>query len=214
MSAKSPKNMVIAPDKLVWHLLHISTRTFCIWVKALCKHGLPPLVILLGNNWAELYLFCTYHSLMRLFKENLWILKEHFSYLWKIWTLIANSFGEIFFEKLESLQRIFELINVFASQQFRSFLLLMFPFSLIAKSWKLCKPLKLSSSLTFEPNLYTRRRLLWVNSYVNEPKMKTMTSARIRILSLVCSACKILNTHKSKAKENTELHVRVRVKKP
>ena len=50
-------------------------------------------------------------------------MKEHnnLSYLWKFEPDIPNSFAEILFEKLESLQRMYELISVFTTQQFRSF---------------------------------------------------------------------------------------------
>ena len=50
-------------------------------------------------------------------------MKKHnnLSYLWKFEPDIPNSFAEILFEKLESLQRMYELISVFTTQQFRSF---------------------------------------------------------------------------------------------
>ena len=69
-------------------------------------------------------------------KWNLWILKEHnnFSYLWKFEPDIQNSFGEILFKKPQVLQRMYELINVFATQQFRGFGLLKFPLLLIAQT--------------------------------------------------------------------------------
>ena len=43
--------------------------------------------------------------------------------------VLSNSFGE----KLETLQTAYELINVFATQQFRSFRWLVFPSLLLAK---------------------------------------------------------------------------------
>ena len=43
------------------------------------------------------------------------------------------------FEKPQILQRMYELITVFAAQFFRSFWLLLFSFLLIAKSWILHK---------------------------------------------------------------------------
>ena len=57
-----------------------------------------------------------------------WIVKEHtnFRYIWNFEPNIANSLGEILFEKLENLQRMYELINVFATQQFRSFVVPLF----------------------------------------------------------------------------------------
>ena len=43
--------------------------------------------------------------------------------------VLPNSFGE----KLETLQTVYELINVFATQQFRSFRWLVFPSLQLAK---------------------------------------------------------------------------------
>ena len=45
-----------------------------------------------------------------------------------------NSFGEIIFEKLETLQSMYELINVFTTQQFHSFRWLLFPLLFLVKS--------------------------------------------------------------------------------
>ena len=53
----------------------------------------------------------------------------------KIGADILNSFGEIIFEKLETLQTMYGLINaVFAIKQFRSSRWLLFPLLLLAKS--------------------------------------------------------------------------------
>ena len=51
-------------------------------------------------------------------------MKDHsiFSYLRKFEPDIPNTFGEILFEKSQTLQRMYELINVFATQQFRNYL--------------------------------------------------------------------------------------------
>lgn len=94
-------------------------------------------------------------------KYLLCISKEHnnFSYLWTFKPNMPNSFGEIIFEKF--LHRMFELINCFATQQFRSFVLLLFPLLLVANSWNLQKMPKLTCSVTFKPIMYVRRRLLW-----------------------------------------------------
>ena len=94
-------------------------------------------------------------------KYLLCILKEHnnFSYLWKFKPNMPNSFGEIIFEKF--LYRMFELINCFATQQFRSFVLMLFPLLLVAISWNLQKMPKLICPVTFKPIMYVRRRLLW-----------------------------------------------------
>ena len=92
-----------------------------------------------------------FHSLIKLLKWTLWISKEHnnYSYPWKFEPDKINSFGQITFEKLESLQRMYGLINVFATQQFRSFRRL---FSLLL--------------------LALARRTLWVNFYANEQTWK------------------------------------------
>ena len=58
-----------------------------------------------------------------------------------------NSLGQITLQKLETLQRMYELINVFATQQFCSFGRL---FSLVLPA--------------------LARRPLWVNFYANEQK--------------------------------------------
>ena len=44
-------------------------------------------------------------------------LSNNFSFLWKSEPDIPNSFGEIIFEKLETLQTMYGLMNVFANQQ-------------------------------------------------------------------------------------------------
>ena len=72
-----------------------------------------------------------------------------FSYLWKFEPDIPNRFEQNLLKTPQTLQRMYELINVFATQQFRSFWLLIFPLLLTAKSWKLHKLLKLTSSFNF-----------------------------------------------------------------
>ena len=53
-------------------------------------------------------------------------------------------------------RRMYELINSFATQQFRSFWLLLFLLVSVAKSWNLHKVLKNWPALSkFKPNLYT-----------------------------------------------------------
>ena len=59
---------------------------------------------------------------------------------------MGNSFGEILFENL---QRIYELINVFAAQQLLSFWLPIISFVIDSKSWRLQKLLKLTTSFNF-----------------------------------------------------------------
>ena len=54
--------------------------------------------------------------------------KKNLSHLCKFEPEKPNSFGEILFEKFQYLQRMHELINSFATQQFHSFKLLLFPF--------------------------------------------------------------------------------------
>ena len=56
----------------------------------------------------------------------------------------------------------------FATQQFCSFWLLLFPFLLNAKRCNLHKLFQLTSFFNFEPNLYLQRRLLWVTWQANE----------------------------------------------
>ena len=77
---------------------------------------------------------------------NLWILKgnNNFSYLWKFEPDIANSFGEISFEKPENLQRMYELINVFTTQQFRSFWWPAISFVIACKELKISQPVEAS----------------------------------------------------------------------
>ena len=64
-----------------------------------------------------------YHYLMKLIKWNFWILKEYnnFSSLWKFEPDIPISFGEIFFEKPQNLQRMYELINFLPLSNFAVF---------------------------------------------------------------------------------------------
>ena len=60
--------------------------------------------------------------------------KNNFSHLCKFEPEKPNSFREILFEKSQYLQRMYELNDGFATQQFRSFKLLLFPLLLITKS--------------------------------------------------------------------------------
>ena len=62
-----------------------------------------------------------------------------------MYRILSEKFSE--FEKPQILQRMYELITVFAAQFFRSFWLLLFSLLLIAKSWILHKLLKLYSDL-------------------------------------------------------------------
>ena len=50
-------------------------------------------------------------------------MREHKNscYIWKFVSDVAKKFGEMIFEKMEDLQRMYELNNIFATQQFRSF---------------------------------------------------------------------------------------------
>ena len=75
--------------------------------------------------------------------------KKTFRHLCKFEPEKPNSLGEILFEKSQYLQRMYELINGFATQQFRSFKLLLFPLLLITKSQNLHKVHKLVSSFNF-----------------------------------------------------------------
>ena len=124
----------------------------------------------------DLLTYYALHSLIKLFKQTLWILKRNitqFQLSWKFVPDIPNSLGEIIFENLENKQTMYGLINVLATQKFRIFRLLLFPLLLLAKGWKLQKLLKLTF-WTFELNLCIRWRflILWVKSYVNEQKCK------------------------------------------
>ena len=61
----------------------------------------------------------------------------------KIWTRKPNTFEEIVFEKLEILQRMYQvLIHVFATQQFEVFKGCYFLCWLLEKGWKSHKLLK------------------------------------------------------------------------
>ena len=87
-----------------------------------------------------------------------------------------DNFGGILFEKLETLQRMYELINFFATQQF-----------LIAYSCLCCycdcKGLKIVQTaqinqlfqLLILADLYIWRRLLWVDFYARRQKCKQFT---------------------------------------
>ena len=75
--------------------------------------------------------------------------KKKFSHLCKFEPEKPNSFGEILFEKFQYLQRMYELNNGFATQQFCSFKLLLFPLLLMTKSRNLHKVHKLTSSFNF-----------------------------------------------------------------
>ena len=101
--------------------------------------------------FASLAYMYAIHSLIRLLKWTLWISKDrdNFFYLWNFQPDIPNSFREITFKRVETLQRMSGLINVFATQQFYSFQWLLFPLLLFAKSWKLCKLPKLTQP--FQP---------------------------------------------------------------
>ena len=72
---------------------------------------------------------------------NLWILKgyNNFSYLWKFEPDIANSFGKIFFEKLENLQRMYELINLFCHPAISQFLMVAISFDIACKELKISR---------------------------------------------------------------------------
>ena len=59
------------------------------------------------------YIFC---------RITVWISEEHNIFSLKFERNIPNSFQEIIFEKLKTLQRMYRLINVFTTQQFCSFL--------------------------------------------------------------------------------------------
>ena len=85
---------------------------------------------------------------------------------------IHNIFGEIIFGKLETSQRTYALINVFATQQFCSFRWLLF--HCYWNSWKLRKLLKLTNSLNFWIWFVHGHTwpLLWVESYANKQKCK------------------------------------------
>ena len=78
---------------------------------------------------------------MKLITWNFWILKEHnsFSYLWKVESDILDSFGEILFEKLQNLQRMYELINVLPPSNFAVFSAIFFVTD--------CKELKLAQTV-------------------------------------------------------------------
>ena len=65
--------------------------------------------------------------------------KKKFSHLCKFEPEKPTSFGEILFEKFQYLQRMYELINGFATPQFRSFKLLLFPFVIDYKEPKLAQ---------------------------------------------------------------------------
>ena len=65
--------------------------------------------------------------------------KNNFSHLCKFEPEKPNSFREILFEKSQYLQRMHELINSFATQQFHSFKLLLFPFVIDYKEAKLAQ---------------------------------------------------------------------------
>ena len=85
----------------------IFTKNDVTW--PLSANDLSPLIFFAPLAYAH-------HYLMRLIKQNLWILKEHnnFCYLWKFEPDVPKMFGEILFEKPQNLQRMYELINVLA----------------------------------------------------------------------------------------------------
>ena len=102
-----------------------------VWQQA--RLAYTPLDILAGGKalWLYrrifVYVFCliniyAHHYLMKLIKQNLWILKEHddFSYLWKFEPdiYIRNGFGEITtsFLKTRNFAKNVWLIDFFATQ--------------------------------------------------------------------------------------------------
>ena len=100
-----------------------------VWPQALLAY--TPLDIVAGGKvlWLYrqifVYIFCliniyAHHYLMKLIKQNLWILKERddFSYLWKFESDIWNCFGEITnsFLKTGNFIKNVWLINFFATQ--------------------------------------------------------------------------------------------------
>ena len=80
---------------------------------------------------------------------------------------------------------MYELINVFATQQFCSFWLLPFPCKWLQRA-ETCANCSLYSALsTFETNLYPRQRLLCVTSYANEQGCKEWCQLRFADITIV-----------------------------
>ena len=104
--------------------------------------------------------------------------KKKISHLCKFEPEKPNSFGEILFEKFQYLQRMYELINGFATPQFRSFKLLLFPFVIDYKEPKLAQSAQIDQlfqllNLIITNYLCIRRRpLCWNILYANEQKFK------------------------------------------
>ena len=103
--------------------------------------------------------------------------KKNVSHLCKFEPEKPNSFGEILFEKFQYLQRMYELINGFATQQFRSFKSL-FPFVIDYKEPKLAQSAQIDQlfqllNLIITNYLCIRQRpLCWDILYANEQKFK------------------------------------------
>ena len=104
--------------------------------------------------------------------------KKNFSHLCKFEPEKPNSFGEILFEKSQYLQRMYDLINGFATPQFRSFKLLLFPFVIDYKELKLAQSAQIDQlfqllNLIITNYLCIRQRpLCWDILYANEQKFK------------------------------------------
>ena len=107
----------------------------CIAVRSSRSQLITPLM---GQSIFTLFasLAWAFHFLIKLLKKLSEQKKGHnnFSYLWKSQPDIPNSFREIVFEKAQKFKKMYELISVFATQQFCNFQWRLFPLLLLAKS--------------------------------------------------------------------------------
>ena len=117
-------------------LKHARCMYRCIAVQTSGSQLITPFI---GQSIFTLFasLAWAFHFLIKLLKKTLLTEKKghnNFSYLWKFQPGIPNSFREIIFEKAQKFKKMYELINVFATQQFCNFQWRLFPLLLLAKS--------------------------------------------------------------------------------
>ena len=117
-------------------LKHARCMYRCIAVQTSGSQLITPFI---GQSIFTLFasLAWAFHFLIKLSEKTLRTEKKghnNFSYLWKFQLGIPNSFREIIFEKAQKFKKMYELINVFATQQFCNFQWQLFPLLLLAKS--------------------------------------------------------------------------------
>ena len=78
--------------------------------------------------------------------------RSNFSYLWKSYPDTPNSFGELILQKLQTSQWFYELINVFAIQQFFLFWWLLFSLKLLCKELKIAQIAQISQLFQLQCN--------------------------------------------------------------